>query len=1420
MSKTKYPNQIDTPSELPIVRDNIFEIGSDAINSLRSAIIQIEKTLGINPQGAIGMTVGDRISQSLDYSGNIRKEALDIAGIISGPVYDDQVSEVAAIKETKLKLDFPTKILQSEISYVSSLIDEIQKQIEEISSKLSAHLSTDAINRHSAKAISTTTIASTTSSSGVREFSASNVQSVLEGIFSSHINYDGIDISSTNNSHSASQIYFDNTLTADILSNDVQGAIEEASAFLTKGIEKHQDLFHSNGFSKTAYISDKENSSYGVLLSENSTVSILQNLGEKPYFEITLDSMISVPTEGVGIGDIIELTVNGVSKEYQIYKVQNDIDSGDITGFWLFGIFFTTEFSIDAKIFLRRHRSYNSIGLLASNRENYGLSSSSIIQIINPDAPFVSSFEANPAEITSSNRYFNIKINGTSYSFDAYSLAASTQSIDSVIKAINETVDQLGLPILAYRINIESGGSEIVIAHNISSLDDSLSSLEIVRVDGAIDSLGLSSFESKVIYGQPGSSYYIDGKQYTGLLKKLDLTGFDIDASRIISSGALGIDFTSYNIKKGDLVNIIDLDVKSYEIVSISASYITLSPRQLPTGFSYSSVGTARLVIYESTISADSLEFLSVGIVDGSVGVGASLLEVSLDSNRGLNLNLILEQESELLVDKSIYSVINFYNPENLESVQINFENTIDSCVEVWLDDNQSRKKIVGDFNYLNLKSNIKNFNCDIYIQNKSELYNYAVGIGGSFSRKIYLSKSINKENNLLIAAVHYSNFIGKFDGGINGALFVSKLNIGNLGKKDLSTEFKSILLETPIKELRSSGFIFGLETTEVAGLDGYASGIYLVSISDGVCYVDGKRFEILGGTAIYSGIDASTYDKLYVGINSYGKIVFAPPDPNCLYPWEEESTLLVATIENDGANLNIIDQRLFIDNLDLKLLNSITVSPQPGMGHFTSLVDAIKYAKRFSEIFPKAGTPEIHLKSGKHTISTNITTSSKFSTWSSNIISSTVNSDKTSFYNTLIQSGLIIDFPLSISGEGDGTDLELSMTVAASDYTNSSASGYLLIPGKGFNLSGTEATVLHGRFYSGAITIRNLKISNGIIFLVDLNINDGINLLNFYVNLNQINFSSGIIRLIEASDSTNYKGNLIVSGCKLQAGIIHGPNTTAVANRLKNISIVNNISPTTTFNFGGNVGSNSAYLAENNIVFLGNISGSPTTSSRKDRVAYDLFVPHDLSVANNLTTSGSIFSSSITSTGNISTTGSISAQSFIITGSNNLLKVIPISDFYPVLQLTASGTYTYYGVTFGSGPGAGLNPPGVLQFGTSGTYIWINIDPYLINNASNITFGMVCSNSSGSSAIKAGLYGISSTGSGTSITLIGESTETVSGTLREEVEFSLISTTITRNNMYYLKISKDTGTSTTYIYRISIAESYNNNIETALSVF
>jgi|10_taG_2_1085330.scaffolds.fasta_scaffold00060_4 predicted acyltransferase (DUF342 family) len=55
-----YPNGIDGYSQIRLVRDNIEEIVADDNNALRSAVIQIEQTLGIRPQSTFG-TVDARI---------------------------------------------------------------------------------------------------------------------------------------------------------------------------------------------------------------------------------------------------------------------------------------------------------------------------------------------------------------------------------------------------------------------------------------------------------------------------------------------------------------------------------------------------------------------------------------------------------------------------------------------------------------------------------------------------------------------------------------------------------------------------------------------------------------------------------------------------------------------------------------------------------------------------------------------------------------------------------------------------------------------------------------------------------------------------------------------------------------------------------------------------------------------------------------------------------------------------------------------------------------------------------------------------------------------------------------------------------------------------------------------------------------
>ena len=120
MAKSNYPDKLDTSIEIPAVRDNIIEIGSDVLNSVRTAIFQIERTLGINPQGAVGNTVSDRLNKALDGNGNILKEALDRANVLSGPIVDGDVSKTAAINESKLRLNYPTQLLQDEISILDN----------------------------------------------------------------------------------------------------------------------------------------------------------------------------------------------------------------------------------------------------------------------------------------------------------------------------------------------------------------------------------------------------------------------------------------------------------------------------------------------------------------------------------------------------------------------------------------------------------------------------------------------------------------------------------------------------------------------------------------------------------------------------------------------------------------------------------------------------------------------------------------------------------------------------------------------------------------------------------------------------------------------------------------------------------------------------------------------------------------------------------------------------------------------------------------------------------------------------------------------------------------------------------------------------------------------------------------------------
>ena len=111
---SNYPNQLDTDIELPPVNDNITEIGGEAINAVRDAVLNIEETLGTNIHGTSG-NLATRLNVSINNDGTIKSSALTSAGLVSLPIYDYHIAPAAAITESKLSLDHSTQDLYNKL---------------------------------------------------------------------------------------------------------------------------------------------------------------------------------------------------------------------------------------------------------------------------------------------------------------------------------------------------------------------------------------------------------------------------------------------------------------------------------------------------------------------------------------------------------------------------------------------------------------------------------------------------------------------------------------------------------------------------------------------------------------------------------------------------------------------------------------------------------------------------------------------------------------------------------------------------------------------------------------------------------------------------------------------------------------------------------------------------------------------------------------------------------------------------------------------------------------------------------------------------------------------------------------------------------------------------------------------------------
>ncbi len=1236
MPKSKYPQQLDTSIEIPPVRDNILEVGSDVINSLRSAIFNIEKVLGINPQGAVGNSVSERLNKALDGNGNIKPDALSKSNLLTGPIIDSDVSRVAGIKEEKLRLDFPTRLLQSEISGLNSTVEGMVSRLELMATELAIHTNQNAINRHPATAISIADYTSTPSDLAVNNISNGSVSNLFHSIFDSHINYTGLNISQDNNSHSADQVYFDNSaVSLYISSDDVQSVLEEVVDGITNAEKIHQDIMHSNGILRIDNISSSDDSFAAEVLFENVSVSFIKQDASSLYFTtILINDSIDATNLNINKSDILKIysPANSEAEYTGNYEVVSYTTSGGLlTTITILGTFnVNSDLQTVANLSRKIKDSTNITSLLVSPRETPNLTSCKTAQVCHPNSTRAISSGINPLELSSTKKYIDISINnGSAVTIDLLYNGGAYQNIDTIVSSINKQCSENGYNFLAYRLDKEGSPSELVIACNIPDYDTEKYTIKISRsTDDGIDAAGFAYVEDLSLSAKFGSRYFILGKAYSGLGIKVDTKLFNfVTGSNIINSGASGVNMITSGVKPNDIIIITgDLNTSnnlSLLVTDVFEDYLIVSNSQLPSGFYSENTDDARFRIFKNIISFENATFDEV-----NSSTGSTLFDVLMDKNQNVFIDKRFEYTSQVAGSESKISLIDFYGEISSKQFSLDIiKNT--NYISLSLDGGEL-VDVYGENNYVWVNSGADAVSLKFYIPDYSL---FTVDSNTIF----YGFEGVSNFSNLLVSRIPYDNYIGRIVGGASSGVSLYKLPRGTVGPKDISSEAIEEIISTPRSELRSNGVIYGLEITNAIN----SGGLYSFDLQPGICYVSGKRLVIPGKSNLITNIDPGANDKIFIAIDYFGNVSIEISTPTCSAPFEGKFVCILAAIEFSSSNLYITDLRLFVNDLDLKLLNSITVSPQPGMGHFSDFGKAVKYARKFSEMFPRAGVPNIHLKSGVHNITVEFDNSTiTYATWLAQGISTL--SEEVA--NVLYGSGLVLDFPITISGEGDSSELKIRNKYTFSDITYI-YKGTLAVYGNGY----TYYTVPLSKFNSGFIKLNDFKMNNSRIVLADMNIKSGSDNLNFGIEIqniifDQLNYESPnpldtaftkfrSIDIVEISDATNNKGNIQIDNCKFiveETEISGSAILISSAARTKNLSITNN----KLINAGAGTSLISADIVSftnadqgANIILLGNTSLGNTlssdasrpsiysgTSGWSDRISKSLVVGKDIS--------------------------------------------------------------------------------------------------------------------------------------------------------------------------------------------------------------
>lgn len=1187
---SNYPNKIDGSVELPVLRNNITEATADTINRLRTAIINIERALGIKPNGNRA-SLSKRLSVSIDDNGDLKESALANLNVISGKINDSDVAISARISESKLDLDYSTYYLKSEILAIEKDVEHIIDSVSQYISLLKLHLDKNYLSAHNALQVDLKNSINAPSATTLKQIQDEDLQSAVQRIYDEHINLKKEFISDSSNSHIAEQISYSNSA----INSETLFSVKQALDYLISKNSLNRDgdlseisesgtLLEGRTYDETSRYEEK------ILVSEKEVF-----YDNKSDFDLELSLVSSQIIKDIEVGDLVYLSnANSASEEVLTITKVNYLDRSTED---VLSVFVKNNVSVgyaspsNISITKNKRSEYNKNSLISSFRSYSGNSINSSIYIENPNAAsIVSSGFLTP---TVAEKNLKISYEGGSIEVDVFD--SSYNSIEYVISALNTNFCDGLVPLSASKVIIENR-AELCISHilpNYSLLSNKpFISMSAASSDDFLDRSGFKYMEGESIFGINGSSSIVNGSILKDLFLPLDVTAFVGILSGSSQMTVLSDNVILSKIRNRNLLYVENegAHIGLFDVKSVINNQIYFQ-KELPFGFDKNS--STKVFLLKNTVSSESISYESAASSEKSM-----LIEILL-SERG---DVVTHKTAEVFNSPTSTTASGFIPQMRLVDLNIKNKGGKEYLLSYSSDKylSANRGSLVGKKVFAPISGDYKVPSPDsdghLLVNIVSNEESPSSGI--SLTIKAFKDPSIGL---MSLSSVLFSDNLRYYSapssyGNVNISSSYDKRNIGVVGSKQISSDFKAKELNLPRSENETNRVMSGMS---LSGTLSISSGTYTIeyTISSGVCYVNGRRIfskeQSASGSFEYGS-------KAIIYIESSGEIGFAVSENKFKKPLPKDYLILYTSdIESKTFSRTENTSTTFKKSFKLTSegrdgLREITVGNN---GNFKNLVEAIHFLEAAYDMVEERISARILLENHPHELSTSI----KLGNYSISLVGGGDNC-----------SVAISDNLASLNSPDDPIDtggIDLNSSCFQIKYTDNSN---LIVNIEFKNIKFDYTSILYTGVYSIVSIARSTNFSGkkiinfeGCSFLGSESFSNSIatgysTIIPFYMNPDFTANGPGDL---------NYLGDLTVRGCyfrkvgsKPQSGPIlfvrtRGPYDYSVDNVIfsnnifENCSSGNDLSPfCNTNNINDIASSPIVFSLEKNFIFTGNM--------------------------------------------------------------------------------------------------------------------------------------------------------------------------------------------------------------------------------------